>query len=146
MNKNYFYATIQEEFSLLLQATKLADSEKIKELQETCYHRHKAFCLHLLRDFITPMDREDLYEISFAIFSVFSTLLPLSNMDRDRAEQSVLLLSCDPFRKDETPLRRREDLWDLWGDISGSSASVKACFFALDRLAERLLISAIRNA
>ncbi len=146
MKKNYFYATLQEEFSLLLKATRTHSAEEVEDLKSTCYQRHKSLCLHLLRDFITPVDREDLYEISFSIFSVFSTVLPLSETERKIAEQSVLLLSCDPFRFDETPLRRREDLRDLWGEAFRCSPAAKTCFFALDTLAERLLVTAIKNA
>ena len=146
MKKNYFYTIMQEEFSLLLKGTKTESSEEIQRLQETCYQRHKTLCLHLLRDFIAPVNREDLYEVSSAIFSVFPTLFPLSEKERKCAEQSVLLLSCEPFRLDETPLRRREDLWDLWGGRSGRSSTAQSCFSALDRVAQRLLITAIRNA
>lgn len=146
MKKNYFYAALQEEFSLLLKATRTHSAEESENLKSTCYQRHKSLCLHLLRDFITPVDREDLYEISSAIFSVFPTVSALSDTDRKIAEQSVLLLSCDPFRFDETPLRRREDLRDLWGDCSRRSSAAQQCFFALETLAERLLITAIKNA
>lgn len=146
MKKNYFYAIMQDEFSLLLKGTQTESSSEIQRLQEVCYQRHKTLCLHLLRDFITPVNREDLYEVSSAIFSVFSTLFSLSYKERKCAEQSVLLLSCDPFRLDETPLRRREDLRDLWGDLSGRSSAAQACFSSLDQIADRLLITAIRNA
>ncbi len=146
MKKNYFYATIQEEFAFLLKATQTDSEEEIQRLQRACYQRHKSLCLHLLRDFITPVNREDLYEVSSAIFSVFPTLSSLCKTERKTAEQSVLLLSCDPFRPDETPIRRREDLWDLWGSSVGRSSPAQACFSALDRVAERLLITAVRNA
>lgn len=146
MKKNYFYAIIQDEFSLLLKGTQTESSTEIQRLQETCYQRHKTLCLHLLRDFITPVNREDLYEVSSSIFSVFSTFFHLSWTERRCAEQSVLLLSCDPFRLDETPLRRREDLWNLWSDLSGQSSAAQSCFSALDQVAQRLLITAIRNA
>ncbi len=146
MKKNYFYATMQEEFSFLLKGTQTDSAEEIQRLQRACYQRHKTLCLHLLRDFITPVNREDLYGVSSAIFSVFSTLFSLSKEERKCAEQSVLLLSCDPFRMDETPLRRREDLWNFWGEISRRSSAAQSCFSALDQIAERLLITAIRNA
>ncbi len=146
MKKNYFYTTLQEEFSLLLKAARARSSSEIEALERTCFHRHKTLCIHLLRDFITPVAREDIYAVSQAIFSVFSTLSALSEPDRSRAEKSVLLLSTDPFRMDETPLRRREDLWDLWADSSRRTSSGERCFFALDLLAERLLLTAIRNA
>ncbi len=146
MKKNYFYATLQEEFSLLLKAARTDSHEEIERLKETCYQRHKSLCLHLFREFITPVDREDLYAISSSIFSVFSSVFLLSATERKIAEQSVLLLSCAPFRFDETPLRRREDLWDLWGEIPRRSPAAQRCFFALDTLAERLLITAIKNA
>lgn len=146
MKKNYFYVILQEEFSLLLKATRADSSDQIEELKTTCFQRHKTLCLHLLRDFITPVSREDLYAVSSGILSVFSTISELSATDRNIAEQSVLLLSVDPFRFDETPLRRRDDLWDLWGDLSHRSVAARTCFSALDILSERLLITAIKNA
>ncbi len=146
MKKNYFYAIIQEEFSLLLSACRTENAQEIHDLQTTCFQRHKSICLHLLKDFITPIEREDLYEVSSKIFAVFSTLFSLSASERKCAEQSVLLLSATPFRFDETPLHRREDLWDLWENSSRRSPNAQTCFYALDSLAETLLIAAIKNA
>ena len=146
MKKNYFYTTVAEEFALLLSACRTDDVQAIRALQTTCFQRHKSICLHLLRDFITPMEREDLYEISAKIFAVFATVFPLSSPERKLAEQSVLLLSVTPFRFDETPLRRRDDLWDVWGDVSRRSSSAQSCFYALDSLAECILIAAVKNA
>lgn len=146
MKKNYFYTTVQEEFSLLLKATQTSLKEEIERLQIVCYQRHKTLCLHLMRDFITPIAREDLYAVSWGICSVFRSLLSLNETDRGLAEKSVLLLSAEPFRFDETPLRRREDLWDIWGDPFRRSDASQECFFSLDRLSERLLLAAVRNA
>ena len=146
MKKNYFYTTIQEEFSLLLKATQTSFKEEIERLQIACYQRHKALCLHLMRDFITPIAREDLYAVSWGICSVFQSLFSLTEEDRKLAEKSVLLLSAEPFRFDETPLRRREDLWDVWGDPFRRSSTSRECFFSLDSLSERLLLAAVRNA
>ena len=146
MKKNYFYTTVQEEFSLLLSAVRTSSESEIETARKTCLFRHRGLCSHLLKDFITPIQRDDLYEISSSIFAVFSTLFPLSSPERTRAERSVLLLSSDPFRFDESTIRRREDLWNLWGDVSVLSPGGKECFFALDRVAERLLLAAVRNA
>ncbi len=146
MKKNYFYATIQEEFALLLSAVRSRSAQETESLRTSCEHRHKGLCLHLLRDFITPMSREDLYGISAAILAVFSTLPALSDADRRVAEQSVLLLSTDPFRRDETPLRRRDDLQAFWKDPPRNAPAARMCFSALDQLSERLLLAAIRNA
>jgi hypothetical protein len=146
MKKNYFYAIIQEEFALLLAASRTENLQEIHDLQNTCLQRHKSVCVHLLKDFITPMQREDLYAVSSKIFAVFSTLFRLSSSERKCAEQSVLLLSATPFRFDETPLRRREDLRDLWKNTPHHSPNAQACFYALDSLAESLLIAAIKNA
>ncbi len=145
MKKNYFYTTMQEEFSLLLSAVRAASKEEMETAQKTCFSRHKGLCLHLLRDFITPIQREDLYEISSAIFSVFPTVVSLSSAERILAEQSVLLLSSDPFRFDETSLRRRETLWEIWEERSSLSSGGRECFFALDRLAEKLFVAAVKN-
>ena len=146
MKKNFFYTTVQEEFSLLLSAVRSRSEAEIFALEKTCFSRHKTLCLHLLRDFITPFAREDLYEISAAIFAVFSTISALSESELCLAEQSVLLLSSDPFRLGEAALRRREELQSLWGDLSQRSAKEKAFCFALDRVAERLLVAAVKNA
>lgn len=146
MKKNYFYTTVQEEFSLLLSAVRCRSEQEISALKKTCFSRHKTLCLHLLRDFITPIAREDLYEISAAIFAVFSTVFPFPDAEYRLAEQSVLLLSSDPFRLDETRLRLREELKDLWGDLLQRSAKGKSFYFAMDHLAEKLLIAAIKNA
>ena len=146
MKKNYFYTTVQEEFSLLLSATRTSSSGEIEQAQTVCFQRHKGLCSHLLRDFITPIQREDLYQISSAIFLVFPTLFGISSLQRRKAEQSVILLSCDPFRFDETALRRREELREIWGQSFANSSTGDSCFFALDRVAESLLLAAVRNA
>lgn len=146
MKKNYFYAIIQEEFSLLLAACRTENAQEIHDLQTTCFQRHKTLCLHLLKDFITPIEREDLYAVSSKIFAVFSTLFSLSPSERKSAEQSVLLLSASPFRFDETQLRRREDLWDLWENSKRRSPNAQECFYAMDCLAESFLIAAVKNA
>ena len=146
MKKNYFYTTVREEFSLLLTAVRTSSESEIQSARKTCLFRHRGLCSHLLKDFITPIQRDDLYEISSSIFAVFSTLSHLSSVERNRAEQSVLLLATDPFRFDESMIRRREELWNLWGDVSALSPGGKECFFALDRVAERLLLAAVRNA
>mgnify|MGYP005612492221 CR=1 FL=1 len=149
MKKNFFYANLQEQFSLLNRAVLSEDGSEIVALQKNCYDRHKTLCLHLLRDFITPVDRKDLYGISSAILTVFSALTSvfrLSSEERKMLDRCVKLLAADPFRFDEEVLRRREAMQVQFSALTHPSAAVQTCFSALDAVAEQLLLTAVGNA
>lgn len=149
MKKNYFYANLNEQFSLLESAVLVLEKEEVSRLYKVCCERQKALCRHLLRDFITPVARENIYAISAAILNVFPLLSQASwgsAEEKKMLEQSVLLLSADPFRFDESALRRIESLHAIWGDLSFCSEPARLCFSALDNIAEALLLTAIENA
>ncbi len=146
MKKNYFYTTVGEELSLLLSAVRSRDDDEISALRHSCAARHTALCRRLLTDFITPVEREDLYEISKGILAVFSSLSGLSAAEAGVAEQGVMLLSAAPFRFDASVLRRREEWERLCASVPHPSPAGASCFRALDRLCEILIVTAVKNA
>lgn len=146
MKKNYFYATVGEEFSLLLSALRARNEGEIFSHRQACVARHTALCRRLLTDFITPVEREDLYAVSKGILAVFSSISGLSDRERTAAEQGVMLLSAAPFRFDASVLRRREELERIFASVSHPSSAGKDCFRALDRLCEIFIVTAVKNA
>ncbi len=146
MKKNYFYATINEEFSLLRIAVTASSKEEIFQAQRHCSQRHQSLCLRLFRDFITPLDRKDLYALSDGILEVFPTLFSLTNGEKSELEPSVSLLSSDPFRLDVSALHRREEFLSLWQPVPLSGQTLFPAYRALNRLSKTLLLTALNNA
>ncbi len=148
MSKNYFYATLGEELSLLKKAVDVKSVSEIENLSHLCRDRHFSLSLRLLREFVTPVNREDLYRISALICSCVSSLksaISLSDAERNVLRNAVSLLQGESFRFDETTLRRRQELDLLWDQISGSP-SFTVCRLALESLAEGYVVTALKNA
>lgn len=145
MKKNFFYSNIQNQFFLLSQAVCGDGPEFLPRLQSACEAECDLLCRRLFSEFITPLPREDLYEISFRILRVFSTVSGLSFSFREQASAALSLLSCDPFCRGDAALARRKKYLALWEDCP-RSASEKACLERLGELEESLFRIALKNA
>ena len=146
MKKNYFYATVEEEFMLLSRICAETPVSDAQEVARQIKQRHFALCRRLIGDFVTPAERVDILAISEGICRVADALKasPLPASELRRVRESAALLGTSPFRFDGSAVSRREQFLTLWkAPLSRDSETV---FSALDRLSSDLLRAAVRNA
>lgn len=146
MKKNYFYATVEEEFLLLSRSCSEPPALDIQEVVRLVKQRHFALCRRLIGDFVTPAERVDILAISEGICGVADAMrsVPLPAPDLRKVWESVTLLGTAPFRFDTSAVSRREEFLKLWS--SPPSRDAETVFSALDRLSSDLLRAAVRNA
>lgn len=145
MKTNYFYATLTSELAALCRAAAAISEREIAEQYDACKELHRAFCLRLFRDFVTPSDRGDLYDVSASILSLFLPLMGLfscSEGERGKISRSAELFL--PLRFDASALRFTEDLASLWGSAS-CSVGARNCRMGFESLAHSLIRLAVNN-
>ncbi|MBP3299965.1 MAG: hypothetical protein J6M34_00480 [Clostridia bacterium] len=87
MKKNFFFALLEEEFVWLKRAVSPEFPDSPVDCEEICRSRHEILVSRLFRDFMTPLERRNLYGISLGILGMFS-----------------LFRGCGPFSAGETDL------------------------------------------
>lgn len=115
MKKNVFFALLEEELVWLKRAASSDFSETPSQCEETCRNRHKTLVLRLFRDFMTPLERRNLYGISLGILELFSRLRqcgPLSSAESDLFLRTVDLFL--PLSFDERILSLAETFDQAW--------------------------------
>lgn len=144
MKKNYFYTVIQEELSLLRQGVCSRDASEVSACKRKVQQRHEAMTLRLFREFITPLDRQDLYEISRSVVEAFS---PISNgFSASKALcDAVEVLATEPLRLDSGILSRY-DRFCAFRDQGGGNREEVLCFRCLDQIFYAMIKAALGNA
>lgn len=111
------------------------------------YAKRRELCRHLFRDFITPIERRDLFSLSEAVIGGFEAF---SSLKRVSAEEGNVLLSCVcdatdlPFELNPRESDRFERVFARSGNIRASDAL--RCYTACLNLCRERLIVAISNA
>lgn len=100
MKKNYFYTAIQEELSLLRNIAFGKSRSEVTASGVSLLRCHESFMRRLFREFITPLDRKDLYAVSRSITQAaicFGSNFP----DSRPLREAVRTLAEAPLRFDE---------------------------------------------
>ena len=130
MKKNFYFALLEEELVWL----KRAVSEDFFESERTCRHRHKILVSRLFRDFMTPIERRDLYAISAGILALFSSLAEIGVLASD--EKSLVLRSVElfiPIPLDERVISLQEEFNRMWESSSRKLSCLRSGFEELFR-------------
>ena len=146
MKKNYFYRTLEEELGLLRDAVSAADLPAAEALFCRCGKKHEAFCLRLFREFVTPLDRGDLYALSQGILCLFPRFLGACRWNpSDRAEALETVDFFLPLPLGERALQVRSVCAERVkrGKTAGREDLFRSDFLAL---AELFLMASLRNA
>ena len=146
MKKNYFYRTLEEELGLLRDVLSAPDGPAAEGLFRRCEKKHRDYCLRLFREFITPLDRGDLYSLSNGILCLFFRFLGAhrwSASDRAEALESVNLFLPLPLGEQVLPIRDACAERVARGKRSGREDLFRSDFLALSDL---FLIASLHNA
>lgn len=146
MKKNYFYATVAEEFALLSRACACGEQVDRSDLLRVAKQRHFALCRRLIGDFVAPAERVDILAISEGICRALEALCraDCTPSDLRRMGDCAALLGATPFAFDVSAVARREEFLALQNQPSSRDSA--AVFSALDQLSRDLLKAAVRNA
>lgn len=147
--KNYYFETLQGQLNSLSDAVASRGSARSSvgaDFLETAYSRHRTLCIRLIRDFITPIERQDLYFLSQDILDAFSVIAAavLSEKEMGELKGCSDALADAPFVFDESAVRR-EDLFRRKAACFRSDAGIR-CFEALHRISRRLLAVAVASS
>lgn len=145
MKKNYFYAILTQELSYLRQGVLSRSSEDRERLFSLCKQKHEALTRRLMREFVTPVNREDLYGISIAVCDAFFSLKStISPQEQPMIEQAATLLTSIPFPLNESVLDHRESLEKVW-EGRPLSREGKQCRVAFDEVMRAMILTALKN-
>jgi hypothetical protein len=146
MKKNFFFALLEEEFLLLKRAVAPDFPDSFATCEETCQHRHEILLSRLFRDFMTPLDRRNLYGISRGILGAFSLLRgcgPLSAEETDLILRTVDLFL--PLSFDERVLALEREFFRLWNSPS-LSRRMEHCREGFSELVRLVTVAALDHA
>ena len=146
MKKNYFYAILKEELSLLLQGARTRSSAEREHLFFLCKQKHERLTRRLMREFITPVNREDLYRLSLAVCNAFLPIKStVSSQEQSLIEQSATVLASVSFPLNESVLDREKELVGLWEKCPVSREG-KLCREAFCAVLHAMVLTVLKNA
>lgn len=145
MKKNYFYAILNEELSLLLQGARSRSSAERERLFSLCKQKHERLTRRLMREFITPVNREDLYRVSLAVCDAFLPIKStVSSQEQSLIEQAATVLASASFPLNESVLDREKELSDLW-EGTPVSREGKDCRAAFCTVMHAMILTVLKN-
>ena len=140
---NDYYRILTEEFDLTEAA---AGNPPTDDACELCRQRHFHLCRRLLRDFITPLEREDLFRLSDVTHRLcaFFASCDLPAGERRALAEIFHDLRADAFRFDITAVRRVQSAETSLASLTLSRKGEEGKGL-LSEFARRLLETAVKN-